>query len=693
MATVNLLSPVTRLDGVGPKLAEKLAKLGITQIADVLFHLPMRYEDRTRITPIASLQPHHSAVVDAEIISSQIVFGGRRSLVIHVRDDSSSLRIRMFHFAKNQQHAFRPGKRLRCFGEARFGNSGFEMIHPEYHIDPNPLEPMPDTLTPVYHSTEGVSQNQWRKMITQALLMLGNERSELALFNIPDNLQRLNIHLADALLHLHAPGNQVDLQALLDGRDPAQQRLAFEELLAHQLSMLQLRDKARVHPAPTLHGNNPLAEQLVERLPFTLTGAQQRSLQEVYSDIASGQPMLRLVQGDVGSGKTIVAALAACAAVAGGMQVALMAPTEILAEQHFLSFQQWFADTDIDIEVLMGRHRVSHKKAVYEQLQNGDIQILIGTHAIFQDDVIFDQLGLVIIDEQHRFGVHQRLALRDKATDRGQVPHQLIMTATPIPRTLAMTAYADLDLSVIDELPPGRKPVNTLVIEQHRRQEVIDRIANACQDGQQAYWVCTLIEESESLNCQAAEKTAESLKQALSGVRVALVHGRLKSDEKAAVMTAFAQGDIDLLVATTVIEVGVNVPNASIMIIENPERLGLAQLHQLRGRVGRGSTQSHCLLLYQSPLTDTAKKRLNVMRETNDGFKIAETDLAIRGPGEVLGTRQTGALMFRIADIERDKDLLPDVGRYAQQLLQHQDGNIDAIIQRWIHQAEYFAQA
>ncbi|CAA0116865.1 ATP-dependent DNA helicase RecG [BD1-7 clade bacterium] len=690
--TVTIYSPVSQLSGVGPKLAEKLAKLGITQIVDMLFHLPLRYEDRTRITPIEQLTPHQYAVIEAEILSSQVLFGARRSLMVTLNDGTSAMRIRLFHFAQQQQKAFRSGQRIRCFGDVRFGSQGLEMVHPEYTINPDPLSPLPDRLTPVYPTTEGVSQNQWRKLMTQALHLLQRDRSDLALFNLPEELQRLNLHLADALLHLHAPAPDADLEALHNGTDPAQQRLAFEELLAHQLSMLKLREKNREHSAPVLRGTNPLAQQLLDQLPFTLTNAQQRSLQQIYQDVEQGKPMLRLVQGDVGSGKTIVAALAACAAIDSGLQVALMAPTEILAEQHYHSFAEWFDDSSVNFDLLMGRHGQKHRTSVGERLRSGELNMLIGTHAVFQQDVEFARLGLVIIDEQHRFGVHQRLALRDKAAASGQVPHQLIMTATPIPRTLAMTAYADLDLSVIDELPPGRKPVNTLVLEQHRRHEVMQRLASACQGGQQAYWVCTLIEESESLNCQAAEKSAEALQQELSDVRVGLVHGRLKANEKANVMASFAAGDIDLLVATTVIEVGVNVPNASIMVIENPERLGLAQLHQLRGRVGRGSHQSHCLLMYQSPLTDTAKKRLQVMRETNDGFKIAETDLKIRGPGEVLGTRQTGALMFRVADMERDRDLLPAVGRYAHALMDTHHGNIDTIVQRWIHQADYFAQ-
>ncbi len=687
-----LESSVDILVGVGPKLAATLHKLGIYRILDLLFHLPLRYQDRTRITPIRLLKTGQDYVIDARVTHTQVVFGKQRSLLCTVEDDTGSIQLRLFHFSKQQQNAFYNGRLVRCFGEVRQGRLGAEMVHPECQFDPDPQAMLPNALTPVYPTTEGLSQGVWRKLQQQALGLLRNSDEELTLVQLPPTLKYLDVSLKEALLYLHLPPAEADVFAIHEGRHPYQQRLAFEELLAHQISLLKLRATRRAFTAPAFDPQCTLAKTLIAQLPFSLTAAQQRAIDDVGKDCSLNTPMLRLIQGDVGSGKTVVAAIAAAYAVAAGYQVAIMAPTEILAEQHKESFSQWFDDLSINVGWLVGRHTVKQKKEIIAQLADGTINILLGTHAVFQDNVEFHRLGLVIIDEQHRFGVHQRLALRDKGEKAGIVPHQLIMTATPIPRTLAMTAYADLDLSLIDELPPGRKPINTIVIEQHRRHEVMERIKAACEKKHQAYWVCTLIEESETLNCQAAEKTAESLKAELQGLRIGLVHGRLNPKEKAATMTAFAQGEIDLLVATTVIEVGVNVPNASLMVIENPERLGLAQLHQLRGRVGRGETQSYCVLLYQSPLSMNAKERLNILRESNDGFVIAETDLKLRGPGEVLGSRQTGVLQFRIADIERDKDLLPAVSAYAKELYAQQEALITPLISRWISHADYYAQ-
>jgi ATP-dependent DNA helicase RecG len=675
---------------VGPKLAATLAKLGIERIADLLFHLPLRYEDRTRITLIRELKLGQYAVIEGRVTKTQVVFGKQRSLVCTLEDDTAAIQVRFFHFSKPQQNAFYEGRLLRCFGEIRQGRMGAEMAHPEYQFDPDAQAILPNNLTPVYPSTEGLSQTLWRKLQLQAIQVLRHSNEELALLDLPHTLEYLQVSLKEALLYLHLPPAYADLNAIHEGRHPYQQRLAFEELLAHQISLLKLRAVRQRFLAPEFPATCTLADTLVRQLPFSLTNAQQRTVAEVISDCRQSVPMMRLIQGDVGSGKTVVAAIAAAYAVAAGYQVAIMAPTEILAEQHKESFAQWFDHLDIKVDWLVGRHTAKQKADIIARLGSGETNILLGTHALFQEGVEFNRLGLVIIDEQHRFGVHQRLSLRDKGAQQGRVPHQLIMTATPIPRTLAMTAYADLDLSVIDELPPGRKPITTIVIEQHRREQVIERIKAACEQKHQAYWVCTLIEESETLNCQAAEKAAEQLQQELQGLHIGLVHGRMKPKDKAATMTAFINGDIDLLVATTVIEVGVNVPNASLMVIENPERLGLAQLHQLRGRVGRGSTQSYCVLLYQSPLSLNAKERLNILRESNDGFVIAETDLKLRGPGEVLGSRQTGVLQFRIADIERDHDLLPVVASYAKTLYGQHNDITEALIRRWITNADYY---
>jgi ATP-dependent DNA helicase RecG len=684
--------PVTTLKGVGPRLAEKLGKLGLHSVQDVLFHLPTRYLDRTRVTPLGALQPNTSAVIEGEIRACDITYGRRRSLVCRLQDDTGTVSLRFFHFSAAQKNRLLVGTRLRCFGEARRGASGLEFYHPEYEfLDEEAPQPLEARLTPVYPATEGLTQPRLRTLAAQAVACLDHHPlAEL----LPEALRRQlhQVPLVDALRYLHAPPRNAQVDHMMAGEHPYQRRLAYEELLAHHLSLLLLRRQTQVERAPQLVSNQDLEQSFLQQLPFQLTGAQRRVCAEIATDLAKRTPMLRLLQGDVGSGKTLVAALAALTAVGSGYQVAIMAPTEILAEQHRNNFGAWLEPLGIELGWLTGRLSAGRRRAEQERLASGEAQVVVGTHALFQEDVVFANLGLIIIDEQHRFGVHQRLSLRQKGARGSACPHQLIMTATPIPRTLSMSAYADLDTSVIDELPPGRTPVTTVIISQERRGQVVERVREACAHGRQAYWVCTLIEESETLSAQAAEATAQSLREALPGLSVGLVHGRLKGKEKEAAMAAFKVGETDLLVATTVIEVGVDVPNASLMIIENPERLGLAQLHQLRGRVGRGAEASHCVLLYGSPLSRQSRERLRVMRESSDGFVIAEEDLRLRGPGEVLGTRQTGDMQFKIADLLRDADLLPQVQRGAQELLREHPAQCQHIVQRWLGENRHYLQ-
>jgi ATP-dependent DNA helicase RecG len=680
--------PITTLKGVGAALAEKLMKLNIRTVQDMLFHLPRQYEDRSRITPIGGLRPGLSAQVDADVVLSDVVFGRRRSLVVKVQDGTGTLTLRFYHFNNAQKDAMARGLRLRIFGEARLGATGIEMYHPEYSMISDAMPPPSDTLTPIYPVTEGVTQLRLRPLMAQALLRISSS-------NLPDWLpseENRGWSLAAALRYVHAPPNDADRVALVEGRHPAQQRLAFEELVAHQLSLQKRRAEMRAHQATALPPASDLQHKFLATLPFPLTGAQQRVLKEIAADVTTNHPMLRLVQGDVGAGKTVVAAMAACHALAAGKQVALMAPTEILAEQHALNFARWFEPLGIRVSSLLGRLGAKARREANAEIADGSAQMVIGTHALFQDDVQFKNLAFVIIDEQHRFGVQQRMALKRKGEGGLLAPHQLIMTATPIPRTLAMSAYGDLDTSVIDELPPGRTPIQTILIPSERRPEIVERIRAQCLQGRQAYWVCTLIEESEQLQAQAAEATFAELQIALPELGIGLVHGRLKAAEKAAVMQAFTQGELQLLVATTVIEVGVDVPRATLMVIENPERLGLAQLHQLRGRVGRGAEQSFCVLLYQTPLGQLGRERLGIMRETTDGFRIAEKDLELRGPGEVLGTRQTGEMSFRLADLLRDAPLLPAVQTCARVLLAENPLAAEALLTRWVAAREHYAR-
>lgn len=681
---------LTTLKGVGPKLASRLQKLGLNNLADLLWHLPVRYQNRTQIIPIAQLQAGMEAVIEATVQQTELVGQRRMMLLCHVQDDSGSLTLRFFHFTAAQHRALANGTRLRCFGEVRSGHQSLEMFHPEYKYLQEEQDAPEPYLTAIYPTTEGVHQATLRSLLKQVLARI-NDTSLPEL--LPTSLrQRLKLMpLAEAIKLLHQPP-PADEALILQARHPAQQRLVFEELLAHQLSLRQLRYKVRQHQAAKLIGKQKLRTQFLASLPFQPTAAQNRVSAEIDQDLSQPLPMMRLVQGDVGSGKTLVAALAILRAIGAGYQTALMAPTELLAEQHYQTFSNWFAPLGLEIVWLSGKIKGKARQQALQLLRAGTAQLAVGTHALFQEEVIFHKLGLVIIDEQHRFGVHQRLALREKGRRGGFSPHQLIMTATPIPRTLAMSAYADLDTSIIDELPPGRTPVTTVAVAANRRDEVIERIRKACQAGRQAYWVCTLIEESDVLQAEAAEDTANLLAERLPKLQIGLVHGRMKSADKEALMADFKAAKINLLVATTVIEVGVDVPRASLMIIENPERLGLAQLHQLRGRVGRGKVTSHCVLLYQSPLSEQARARLQILRASNDGFEIARRDLELRGPGEVLGTRQTGDMNFRIADLLRDEHQLPQVQKIADILLEKYPQDATTIQQRWLGQNQEYGQ-
>jgi len=668
-------------------VAEKLERLGIRTVQDVLFHLPLRYEDRTTLTPIGSLRPGNHALVEGVIEHTEIVRRRRPSLLTRISDGSGFLTLRFLYFRPAWKDNLPRGARIRCFGEARPGQGGLEMVHPEYRrVHAEAPLPLNDRLTPVYPAVSGISQKQLRALTGQALALL--HRGELLSELLPAGLLGGGRYppLAGALDYVHRPPPGADLAKLAEGRHPAQRRLALEELIAHQLGLRLLRARVRDRRGVRLDRGAALVERFVKTLPFELTNAQRRVIGEMKRDLSGGVPMMRLVQGDVGSGKTVVAAAAMLMAAGSGHQAVMVAPTELLAEQHYRTLDSWLSPLGVKLAWLTGRITGTKRRQALADIA-GDAQVIVGTHALMEENVAFRDLSLVVVDEQHRFGVHQRLKLRDKGAEPASVPHQLVMTATPIPRTLAMTAYADLDVSVIDELPPGRTPVTTIAVSHRRRDEVIERVAAACREGRQAYWVCPLIEESEQLEAEAATKTAEDLASRLPEVRIGLAHGRLKAAEKETVMRAFKAGRLDLLVATTVIEVGVDVPNASLMIIDNAERLGLAQLHQLRGRVGRGDVASTCVLLYRPPLLETARARLDVMRRTTDGFAIAGEDLRLRGPGELLGTRQTGELQFRIADLVRDSDLLPAVRKAADTLLERHAAAVEPLIRRWLGEA------
>lgn len=676
--------PLDQLQGVGPGLKEKLARLHLQEIPDLLFHLPLRYEDRTRVVPMGRLRLNQHALLQGQVVQAQVQFGKRRSLLVRLRDHSGEVGLRFFYFSRQQQQQFQPGLAVQVFGEARRGASGLELYHPEYSTAAtlDALTGPNGSLTPIYPTTEGLNQKRLRSLMDQALAWLADHGALTEL--LPESLRRRwdLPALPDALAFLHHPPPATDPQTLADGEHPCIARLVVEELLAQHLALRQLRAYARQEAAPPLAADSPRQQLLRQQLPFALTQAQDRVLMELEADLAHAVPMLRLVQGDVGSGKTLVAVMAMLRAIDNDWQAAFLAPTEILAEQHARNLQAWLEPLGIDVVLLQGKLSKKQRTDALGRIAAG-AGCVVGTHALFQQDVIYQKLGLIVVDEQHRFGVDQRLMLREKGRAQGVVPHQLIMTATPIPRSLAMSLYADLDVSVIDELPPGRTPVTTTVLSDAQRDRVIARVRDACAEQRQVYWVCTLIEDSEELEAQAAEALFAQLQEALAPYRVQLIHGRMKPSEKADHMQSFQQGETQVLVATTVIEVGVDVPNASVMIIENAERLGLSQLHQLRGRVGRGAKDSYCLLMYRPPLSQAGKARLNTMRSTNDGFQIAEQDLLLRGPGEVLGTRQTGEAAFRIANLQRDQHWLPVVREIGETMEREYPDIARGLLRRW----------
>ncbi|RQW61356.1 ATP-dependent DNA helicase RecG [Vibrio viridaestus] len=685
--------PLTSLSGVGAKVAEKLEKIGLETVQDLLFHLPLRYEDRTRIYPIIKLHPGLWAAAQGKVMSVDTIFGRKKMLTVKISDGNGTLTLRFFNFNAGMKNNFNEGRQVHVYGEIKRGSYGLEIVHPDYKFfTPQQAPDVEANLTPVYPTTDGLRQITLRNLTDQAMELLDKSAIQELL---PNGLYDHQMTMAEALHIIHRPPADIDLSLFDQGRHPAQLRLIIEELLAQNLSMLSVRSQGQKENAPPIpeSGIDNYIPTFLGNLPFSPTGAQKRVVEEIKQDLAKSHPMMRLVQGDVGSGKTLVAALAALSVIENGYQVALMAPTELLAEQHANNFANWLEPLGLKVGWLAGKLKGKARDTALESIASGDAHIVVGTHALFQEQVEFAKLALVIIDEQHRFGVHQRLELREKGAKNGWYPHQLIMTATPIPRTLAMTAYADLETSVIDELPPGRTPIQTVAIPDTKRDDIIKRIHDACLEGKQAYWVCTLIDESEVLEAQAAEEICQELQRKLPDIKIGLVHGRMKATEKQSVMQQFKNNELNLLVATTVIEVGVDVPNASLMIIENPERLGLAQLHQLRGRVGRGSVASHCVLLYHPPLSRTAQKRLGVMRESNDGFVIAQRDLEIRGPGELLGTKQTGLADFKIADLVRDQRLIPEVQNIARHLHEQYPQNAKAIIDRWLGERDIYSKA
>ncbi|ENU86848.1 ATP-dependent DNA helicase RecG [Acinetobacter sp. CIP 102129] len=679
------MTSVQQLQGVGAAAATLLEKLHIFSTDDLLFHLPRDYEDRSTIIPMNQLVVGRSYLLEGEVRSVDFPPGKKKSLAALLQDDSGKVTLRFYHIYKGLTDRIKIGQRLRIFGEVRVGARGLELYHPEIQVIQQHTALPKTQLTAIYPSTEGLTQPKLREYVRQALQYHSDELAEL----LPKKYSN-GYELKEALHYIHEPPTDANMLQLNQGSHPAQQRLIFEELVAHQVSLLTRRAYIRQIAAPRFNSSKVLAKHLLDGLPFQMTNAQKRVSKEILHDLKQDQPMLRLVQGDVGAGKTLVAAVAACHALEADWQVALMAPTEILAEQHYLNFKRWFEPLGIEVAWLSGKQKGKARAQAEQQIKQGHAQLIVGTHALFQDNVEFSRLGLVIIDEQHRFGVDQRLALRNKGADQF-TPHQLVMTATPIPRTLAMSAYGDLDTSIIDELPPGRTPIQTVTIPLDRREQVLQRIASNCREGKQAYWVCTLVEQSETLDAQAAEATYQEIKERFSDINIGLVHGKMKADEKQSVMQAFKDNQLQLLIATTVIEVGVDVPNASIMVIENAERLGLSQLHQLRGRVGRGATASFCALLYKTPLSQNGQERLSILRESNDGFVIAEKDLEIRGPGELLGTKQTGDMGFRVARLERDDHLLSQAHYVAAQILKDYPQHADGLLKRWLPQAPRYA--
>ena len=719
--------PVQVLAGVGSKIEGQLEQLGVSRLFDLLLHLPRDYEDRSRLVNISDLQDGQSALIEGQVT---YVDNKRGGMTVVIEDATGAIQLRFFKVYASLAQTMTLGTRLRLFGEVKISRYGMQMAHPEYNMVTAGTPVVNTGLQPIYPAVKGLHQNKLRTLVKLALQTVHQQGLPLTVFDeadwqavnhlpapLPTNSYGLpssaasqqtspspnsapswqHLTLFEALTLIHTPPMHTDitlqaaqLEQLKARTHPACQRLIVEELTAHQLSMLYRRKQLHQHKAPKCDGDSPLAEKLLANLPFRLTGAQDRVIKEITSDMATSIPMLRLVQGDVGAGKTLVAALAACYALDSGWQVAVMAPTEILAEQHLINFKSWFEPLGIGVGWLAGKQTAKQRREALADVAENEVQIVVGTHALFQDAVVFAKLGLAIIDEQHRFGVEQRMALTNKGV-ANSTPHQLIMTATPIPRTLAMSAYGDMDTSIIDELPPGRTPITTVTIDRARRDEVIERIAANCKEGKQAYWVCPLVDDSSTLNAQAAEATFADLSERLD-IRIGMVHGKMKSKEKQEIMAAFKNAELDLLVATTVIEVGVDVPNASLMVIENAERLGLSQLHQLRGRVGRGSTKSFCVLLYQTPLSETGIERLNVLRDSNDGFVIAQKDLQLRGPGELLGKRQTGNIGYYVSDLTRDENLLMIASHLAKRLINddNRKAEVTQLIHRWMPEASKY---
>ena len=676
----SLSDPVISISGLGKKTSDRLNQIGIYSLENLLFHLPIRYQDKTQITSLSAAKVGDEILVELTIDKLEEVPTRQRQLLCYLSDNNNQkLLIRFFHFNHYQKQTFVRGEYIQCFGEIKIGRSGLEMHHPEYRLISQKQKPLLDsTLTPVYPLTAGITQNKIKLWVAQALDILRatviNDYFERIAKNTMPNLK-------DSLYLLHHPKKGEDLISISNFKHIAQQRLIIEELAAQKLNLLRIKARRKTQKSSIFSIDENLPSKLIESLDFKLTGAQLRCIGEINKDLSSSQPMLRLLQGDVGSGKTIVAVFILLQAIENNFQTAIMAPTEILAQQHLQNFNSYLDHLGIKVAFLSGSQNTEERKTQTNLITSGKAQIVIGTHALFQESVSFNNLGLVIIDEQHKFGVHQRLSLAQKAK---KIPHQLVMTATPIPRSLTMSVYADLDTSIIDELPPGRQKIETIALSNNRRDEVVERIKKVCIEGKQIYWVCTLIEESEALRAESAEKTYLYLSKKLEGIKVVMIHGKLNKADKQIIMQDFAKEKINVLVATTVIEVGLNVPNASLMIVENSERLGLAQLHQLRGRVGRGSEKSVCVLMYQSPLSDSAKQRLDILRHSDDGFAIAQKDLELRGPGEVLGTQQTGIADMKIANIVRDAYLLKQAGYYASQMLEADEKEQHSLINRWI---------